>query len=137
MIDKTNLVTVRDATPGDRNFILATWLRGLRFGNDWFRIIPSDIYFTAYHAYIEAILAKPNTTVKIACLKDDTEVVLGYAVYTGDRLDWVFVKQAWRAIGLAKSLVPQSITSVSHLTKVGLSLLKRRPNVIFNPFDIT
>src|ERR1700744_4453926 len=112
-VQKSDLVTVRDLQDGDRNFILATWLRGLRYGNDWFGAIESEVYFKVYQGVIETILNDPRVTVKIACLKEDPEVVLGYAIYSGNRLDWVFVKKMWRGIGIAKSLIPAAITVVS------------------------
>ncbi len=136
MLQKNDLVTLRDFQPADKNFILSTWLKGLRYGNDWFEAIESKIYFEFYHNVIEIILSRPDTVVKVACLKDDPEVILGYSVYAGNRLDWIFVKKAWRSIGIAKSLVPESITIVSHLTTVGKSILRKRPGVLFNPFSL-
>ena len=135
-MNKNDLVAVRDFQPNDKNFILATWLRGLKYGNDWFNAIDPGIYFVVYQAAIERLLGNPNISVKVACLKEDPEVVLGYAVYSGARLDWVFVKKAWRGVGIAKGLVPTGITCVSHLTTVGRSILKKREGIIFNPFSI-
>ena len=137
MLDKNDLVMIRDAIPEDKNFIFATWLKGLRFGNDWYGLIDSKVYFRVYHDLIEVLLAKPNTTVKVACLKEDPRVLLGYSVYSSTRLDWVHLKKAWRGIGLAKDLVPNNIASVSHLTSVGRSILKKYDKVIFDPFTFT
>lgn len=133
-MNKTDLIATRDATPADSGFIFATWLRGLRYGNSWFELIESVVYFKVYHDFIESILNRPTTVIKIACLKDDPEVILGYSVYSGTSLHWVFVKKAWRSIGIARSLVPTNTTTVTHMTNVGLSILKKHKNVIFNPF---
>lgn len=119
----------------DAAFIFSTWLKGLRFGNDWFGLIDSKVYFRVYHKVIENILSNPNTKVNVACLKEDPKVLLGYSVYTGSTLSWLHVKKAWRNIGLAKDLVPNNITSVSHITSIGRSILKKHPQVIFNPFE--
>lgn len=135
-IDKKDLITTRDYVPSDKSFILATWLRGLRYGNDWFLAIDSTAYFQTYHRVLEQLLASPNSTIKVACLKDDSDVILGYSVYKKNRLDWLFVKKAWRGIGIAKQLIPQDITVVTHLTTVGRSMLKKSPNIIFNPFSL-
>ena len=133
-MNKKDLITIRDGKPEDQGFIFATWLRGLRYGNSWFELIESVVYFKVYHDFIESILLRPTTTIKVACLKDDPEVILGYAVYSGPTLHWVFVKKAWRSIGIAKSLVPTNTTIVTHMTNVGLSILKKHKNVHFNPF---
>jgi hypothetical protein len=51
-------------------------------------------------------------------------------------LHWIFVKKAWRNNGLAKSLIPNNITKVTHLTTVGKALLGKLPGAIFDPFDL-
>ena len=135
-MNKSDLVAIRDAVDSDRNLILSTWLKGLRYGNDWFEAIDSKIYFDFYHKVIETILARPDTTVKVACLLDDPDVILGYAVYAGNRADWAFVKKEWRSIGIARSLIPQEIQVVSHLTSLGKSILRKHPELKFNPFAL-
>lgn len=136
-MNKLDLIKVRDVVAGDRNFILATWLRGLRYGNSWFNAIESQVYFAVYQKIIETIMASPNVHIKVACLKEDDDVVLGYIIYSGNRADWVFVKKAWRNIGIAKMLWPEQITVVSHLTDVAKSILKDKKGIFFNPFSIS
>lgn len=135
-LNKTDLIAVRDYLPGDHNFILSTWLKGLKFGNSWFNLIDQTTYYRVYHAMVESILAKPDTVVKVAVLSDDPDVILGYAVYRKDALtlEWSFVKSSWRGIGVAKMLVPATVTTVTHLTKLGESIFKKRGNLKFDPF---
>jgi len=80
------------------------------------------------------LLAKPDVTVKVACMKDAPDVILGYSVYSGTRLDWVYVKDRWRGLGVAKDLVPTNITTVSHVTDTGRSILKKNSDILFDPF---
>jgi hypothetical protein len=119
----------------DKNFIYASWLRGLYYGESWFSEIPKNIFMENYHKVIDSILKKSSTVVKVACLKDDPSVILGYAVLvdTGG-LHWVFIKKSWRNIGIAKDLVG-SVSYCSHLTNVGISIMKKK-GWIFNPFII-
>lgn len=132
---KSSLVDIRDFTPNDRNFILASWLMGLRYGNEWFSLIDKNAYFSVYEPTLKKILSDPRVTVKVACLKEEPGVILGYAVYKGEKLHWVHVKAAWRKIGIAKSLVPEAISVVTHLSKAGLAILRKKcPEVSFNPF---
>jgi hypothetical protein len=137
-MNKSELVAIREYLPGDRNFILATWLRGAYYGQDYFRQIPKDTFMAQYHAFVEKILASPSVKIRVACLKDDPEVILGYSVLGSESqvLNWVFVKSAWRAIGIGKSLIPPQVQSVSHITKVGQSILAKHPDVVFNPFKV-
>lgn len=134
-MNKSELVTVREGREEDKGLIYSTWLKGLRFGNEWFGAIEQDAYFSAYHRVIESILAAPSTVVTVACLVEDPDVVLGYSVCSGDRIHWTFVKRAWRRIGIAKSLTSSNATTVTHLTDVGKSIATSH-KLIFNPFLI-
>lgn len=131
--EKEQLIKVRDGKPEDVNFIFATWLRGLRYGNEWFHAIEQDRYYASYHKVIQSILTRPNVRVKVACLKEDEDVVLGYAVHENDKLHWVHVKSTWRNIGIAKDLVPATVTTVTNITKVGVKIALNK-KLIFDPF---
>lgn len=136
-MNRSELIAVRDALPSDRNFILATWLRGIFYGDSWYSEVPKNIFMEQYHKVVEYIISNPKTRVKVACLKEDPEVILGYAVLNQDQtaLNFVFVKKSWRTIGIAKQLVPLTVTTVTNLTKVGLSISKRK-GLHFNPFIV-
>lgn len=135
-ITKTDLVTTRSAVKEDRNFILATFLRGVYYGDSWFKLIPKHIFMENYHTVVTRLLDTPGIDIKIACLKEDPEVILGYSIvrYINNStvLDYVFVKAAWRRIGIAKSLMPAEFNFCTHLTKVGANI--KPTNCSFNPF---
>ncbi len=134
VINKSELIDFRDGVEADHAYIYSSWLQGLRYANDYFELIEKSAYFEHQHARIEAILKDFEVTVRIACLRDDPSVILGYCVYKNDRLDFVLVKNRWRGIGLARDLVPAGIATTTHLTKTGTSILKKHPNVRFNPY---
>ena len=142
-LERKDLIVTRSYLPADRNFILATWLRGIFYGGTIFGEIPKNIFMERYHNILESFLLRTGNNIKVACLKDDPDVVLGYSVSRNIKngeadisvVDWVFVKSAWRKIGIGKLLMPNRINAVTHLTKAGLSILKQKmPDVIFNPF---
>ena len=124
---------IRSSYESDRNFIYSTWLRGLYYGNDWFKEIPSDIFYKNYQLVIDEILKRPKTQISITCLIDDKDVILGYSVFEESTLHYIFVKDSWRKMGIAKMLAPNPITVCTHLTSVGKNL-KKKYNIIFNPF---
>lgn len=134
-VSRSSLVTVRQFVPADYNFIISTWLKGLRYGNEWFGMIEQKTYYEHQHMVIEKILEDPGTNIKVACLKADPEVILAYSILRKDDtvLDWTFCKSAWRGIGLAKSLVPLTVKTVTHVTKSGVSIIKKHP-LSFNPY---
>lgn len=120
-----------------KNLIYASWLKSLRFGNNWFQDIESDIYYKVYHDFIDRILDRPNTCVRLAVLTDDLDVCVGWSVSEGAILHYVFVKGdiKGRKQGIGRSLVPDNITTITHITKTGRSIWKSKaPQLVFNPF---
>ena len=117
-------------------FIYQTWLRSLKYGNGWFDDIDTDTYYQVYDDVIKRIMLRPNTQFKLAVLPDDFDILLGWACFEHDALHYVFVKQeiGARNQGIATSLVPRDVTTVTHLTKVGRRIWKKHKNIIFNPF---
>lgn len=132
-----DLITTRAYQPDDRSFVLACWLRGVYYGNTFFSDIPKGIFMEHYHKVLERFLDNPKVTITVACLKDDPQVILGYSVTRvsakNERiLDWVFIKKAWRQIGLAKTLVPKDIMWATHMTKIARAI---KPSAVtYNPF---
>lgn len=133
-LNRADLVMIRPITEADRAFIFASWLKGLRYGNSWYELIDKDLYFKVYNSIINQLLHRSET--KIACLKEDPSVILGYAVIEKNRLHWLHVKKAWRKIGIARSLVPSNITTVTHLSEVGRVIFLKK-NWIFDPFMVS
>lgn len=149
--DLAKLCDIRDFRFGDQAFVLATFLRGLYYGDrlpsnsepkllvlNWFSMIPKNIFMENYERVAKALINSPNTVVKIACLKEDPDVILGYSILSADfsTIHWVFVKKDWRKNGIAKSLVPQYPTTVTHLSLQGKNLMAKFKDCVFNPFKL-
>lgn len=132
-----DLYNIRDGKKEDTNFILSTFLRGLYYGDSWFSLMPKDVFMQHYKRIAEALVNKSN--IKVACLLDDPDTIIGYSILSQDyqSVHWVYVKKNWRLNGIAKSLLPRHPTTVSHLTTVGKQLLPKINNPIFNPFKLT
>lgn len=115
------------AFPGDgiasqyRGLVFAKWLRSLRYGNDYFRLIDSQSYYPTYQRFIKALLSYPDCLVRVAVLSDDYDVALGFSVSRGTILDFVYVQKDQRKNGIGTKLLPGSIQKITHLTKDGLS----------------
>lgn len=138
MSEFQDLYLIRDYVVADKSFIMATFLRGLYYGDSWFSQIPKKIFMDNYKLIAEALMASPAITVKVACLKEDPDVILGYSILSANfqTIHWVFVKSAWRRQGIAKSLLPQFPTAVTHLSAVGIKLLPKFKDAVFNPFKL-
>lgn len=117
--------------------IFSQWLRSLRLGNPLFKQMDSKAYYEKYHLFIENLLKKPDCKVRIAVLSDDHDVSLGFSVSREDVLDYIHVHKDQRDKGVATSLVPQGITTFTHITTTALAIWQHKDkykNLKFNPF---
>lgn len=130
------LYDIRDFKQEDTNFILASFLRGVYYGDSWFNRIPKDIFMANYKKVIEALLAPGKCTIKVACPKGETDIIIGYSILSPDyqTVHWVYVKKDWRKNGIGKSLVPAHPLAVTHLTDIGFTLLPKLQTAVFDPF---
>lgn len=117
-----------------RAFIYAKWLRSLRYGNEYFRLVEPMAFWQSYREYITAILNREDTDVRLAVLTDEPDVALGFSVSRGTILDYVYVQKDMRRLGIGASLVPKGIDTVTHLTRTGITWWSKTKDVIFNPF---
>jgi hypothetical protein len=136
MNDFSGMYNIREAKDSDKNLVLATFLKGLYYGESFFSRVPKDIFMSCYSRVAQALVNNENTKILVACLPEDPDVVLGYSMTSRDdkTVYFCFTKAAWRKRGIAKSLLPKDPKYVAHLTKVGDSLMYKFPNAKFNPF---
>ena len=139
----TGLYDIRDVTAEDKNFVMSTFLKGLFYGDSWFSQIPKQIFMDEYKKVAEVLFNK--ATIKVACLREDPSIILGYSILSNDyqTIHWVYVKSSkladgttWRNKGIARSLLPRYPTAVTHLTKLGKELLPKLTTAVFNPFKL-
>lgn len=131
-IPKKSLIIVRDASVGDQAFIFSSFLKGLYYGNEFFKQIDKTVFMKEYSKILTSLLIKSQC--KVACLKDDVDTIVGYSIYEPGTAHYIFIKPAWRRIGLAKDLLPVDINSCTHITKIGKAL--KPPSWKFNPWLI-
>lgn len=118
-----------------KNMVLSKWLRSLRYGNDYFKLMDGDSYFQAYGHYISRLLLMPDCVVRLAVLNDDKDVCLGFSVIRGMTLDYCHVHHTQRKQGIGTALVPQNISVITHLTKTGMAIWRNKMyHAVFNPW---
>lgn len=100
---------LRAMTPEDEAFIYNSWLTSYRGSSSHISYIPPDIYFAAHHKAIERIFQRADTSVVVACLKGDENVILGYLVSEADVIHWVYVKQSFRRMGIARAMLDDAL----------------------------
>lgn len=118
-----------------RALIYSKWMRSLRHGNDYFKLVDSAAYYKAYGMYITSLLERLETTVMLAVLTDNEDTCLGFSVRGPRELHYVHVQKDQRGQGICKALIEGEFDSITHVTKCGLRLWnKALPNAKFNPF---
>lgn len=129
---------IRDYKLSDHNFVIASFLKGVYYGNKFYGMIEKNTFMANYKYIAEALITQ--NVVKMACLKDDPDTILGYSILSKDftTVHWVFLKKDWRSkFGIFKQLVPMNPVSYSHFTTQGLDIAKHKfPNTTFNPFKL-
>lgn len=127
---------IRDASENDIEYIYTNWLKNFRH-QSYAAIVQGPIYYDNYKKIIDHILLNAHT--KVACLKENQEVILGFMTYQPKIIHYIYVKDPFRELGVAKSLY-QTIfkddedVQITHQTKKIVSILRRKQNLVFNPF---
>lgn len=133
--ERYRLVTYYGVTlpPEFKNLVTAPFLNSLRYGNDLYKLIDKDAYFFSYSKYIESLLQRPHSMVKLAILNDMT--VLGWCLMENKVVHYIWVKKEVRRQGIGCALLPKTFDTISHITNKGINIwVNHYPNVKFNPF---
>lgn len=115
-----------------KNLIIAPFLNSLRYGNDLFKLIDKESYYTAYGRYVESLMQRPKCNIKLARLDED--IILGWSMWEETCLHYVWVKKESRRQGIGQALLPEFDT-FSHITNKGLNIwVSKYQEKKFNPF---
>lgn len=95
----------------------ASCLRIVESKTDWM----NEFYETVKKQLLAA-------TIRVACIEDDPNKILGYSIIDGDMLEFVYVKEMFRNNGIGTLLTKDKFRTINPftLTKVGDEILKRR-----------
>lgn len=116
-------VTIRPLSGGsDFAFIYATWRNALWFAEKRDPKLADEFFRSASHL----ITAKTkDADIRIACLSDDSDMLLGWALLIGDNLEFVYVKADYRRSGIGKLLTRGVKTFSPPETRIGRKLIKK------------
>jgi hypothetical protein len=130
-MEKETRAIIRDANTGsDHAFLYSSWRNALWFAE---KRDPkaSDLFYKEASEYIAALLKDPEAKIRIACLSDDPDMLLGWSLMRGDHLEFVYVKIDYRRKGIGRILTHDVRMFSPPQTKIGKSLaekfLKEKP----------
>ena len=95
--DRSQLLrfSVRLGRPSDLPYVEDTWAKRGRGPHE--RIGAAKVR-------IRAILGDPGSLLRVAVLPDDDDAILGWAVWSDDRIQFAYVRKDARGQGVAKAL---------------------------------
>lgn len=118
-----------------QGLVMAKWLRTLKYGADFYKLIDKDAFYPVYSKFIERLLNKEDSVVRLAVLSEDRDVVLGYSLSAGPVLHYVWVQSDQRNQGIGTTLAPKTVEKITHVTNSGIKFWQKKfPNAKFDPF---
>lgn len=139
---------IRPAEPGDRGYIIDTWLQTYR-PSPFARKLPDWAYWSRFGhvGLVEHLVDSPDTRIAVACLPEGGAWQYGWVAYTfvpGLIVHYLFVRQEFREQGLGRVLLDQVYggqssaypsLAVTHLTPGFSRRLGQRRQIVFrNPY---
>ncbi len=133
-------IRLRKANQEDVGFIFNSWLKSFKFSL-FAKNVTNTIYYAEHHKIIERLL-KQNETI-IACNDDDPSQIYGFI--NGGRVDgifclnYVYVKQSFRNLGIGKTLLnyfehdPATAAVYTHHTRIA-ERLAAKYNMVHHPY---
>lgn len=132
---------VRPFRESDRDFIEASWIASYRahYINYVTPKISELVYYPRQRAVIKALITWPTTQIAVAVTPAYDEAILGWALSRGPVLDYCYVKESFRGIGIVHSLLSTlglDLTSLtySHVTKKWKEIMSRYPGTTYDPW---
>lgn len=114
-------MNIRPMRDSDLNLVLSTWMVSLFATYEHYarriygegiqniRPFPSKgIFFKGHEAKIKALLLVPSTKCLVYVAPDDDNQIIGWTVFDQDTVHYCYVKNVFRKLGVAKSLMDKS-----------------------------
>ncbi len=130
-------LSIRAATEADLTFVRSSWFESYRHGG-FAPQVAFPVYREGQHNIIEGCLRRGRTLVAFATVVPDE--VCSWVCVEGSRIiHYVYTKQAYRKMGIARKLVEKasvdSLTEHTHDTRAGRSLAARIGTKL-NPYPL-
>ena len=141
-LDATDIaIAIRNLSPDDSAFVFSSWLRNYRASSIIVKNVLDSVYFPKHHRLIESILARRECRTRIAYVAGDPHTIIGYLVAEATLprpiLHWIYVKSAFRRMGVATELLgglDPNDCSFTHWTSTTNALLYKWPRAVYDPY---
>ena len=131
-------IKIREFKNEDANFILSTWIKSFYSNGTGYRERMS-VFHKGMEALIKGKYEDKSIIPLVACLDEDEDAILGFAVFGTDyTLHYVCVKETYKKMGISKILLGHMFKNrkeitVSHWTK-DIKYIQKNYDVTYNRF---
>jgi hypothetical protein len=138
---------IREPNGEEFNFIFSAWLKSYKSGNYAMRFVKGETYFRVQHLLIENLLARSGVKVLIAMAKDGTDnttdlPIVGFVCTeeSGKVLHYVYVKEAFRNMGVSQSLIKAAGVDLNNAsfsywtTRFEEQFVRKTKGLSYNPY---
>lgn len=133
-------ITIREGAADDLDFIYSTWLKNYYSSSLFAKRTPRLIFFKKHHDVIDRLLER-GAVVLVAAAEDDPNTIIGYLAYETEEpcVHFLYTKSSFRGFGVARALLEKSGLALnkikcSHWTFVVDELIKKHPQVVYDPY---
>lgn len=103
---------IRGLDKEDEAFVYATYLRHHWFAKTNKTTLPKDTFMRLLHNRLEILIEEGR--VEIASLNDDPSVIIGYSIIESAAKTFVYIKKAFRNLGIEQLLTERNLTNEKH-----------------------
>jgi len=131
-------IDLREVRPTDQAFVRSSWLRSYRSAKPGIR---TSVYFNGHKQVVDGILADAETYVLYAVPQGE-DAIVGWVTFNmttpKPTLHYVYVKGAYRNLGLSKVLIEKAGCThgcrYTHKTELGTARLRPTEDWVYDPY---
>lgn len=124
------MIDTRRATSDDLRFVRDSWFESYRRGG-FAPEIGFDLFSEGHRHVIDCLTV--DATVRVAYALNAPDEIVGWVCHGKDVVHYVYVKSAYRKLGIAEALVNTGFKFYSHQTRAGIQLAKKY-GFRYNPY---
>jgi hypothetical protein len=128
-------VQVRPLESSELAHVYVTWIKSFA-DSPWAKGMKPTVYEDRQRKLINEILQRPDARLLAACTKDEPDTVFGWACVEGGVVHYVFVKEAFRRLEIAKQILaamPKGFR-FTHRTFTAIPLVRNIPGIVYDPY---
>jgi hypothetical protein len=127
------MISLRAANEEDKWFLHSSMFSNLRSIFRKMNVEPANsIYTPSADKHFAALLKRADTCVAYSEL--EPKMVIGYSVFEGPTLHWIFLKGTFRRQGIGTKLLPSGVHQYTHMPTPIAKQWFNRLGLRYNPF---